>query len=71
MHDLLAQLGREIVRNVSTSEHLTREPGQRQFLVDARDICEVLSDDTAVSFDIGNSLHNCLQFESFDIQVPS
>ncbi|CAG7865212.1 unnamed protein product [Brassica rapa] len=47
MHDLLAQLGREIVRNVSTSEHLTREPGQRQFLVDARDICEVLSDDTA------------------------
>ncbi|KAL0714116.1 hypothetical protein Bca4012_021095 [Brassica carinata] len=47
MHDLLAQLGREVVRNVSTSEHLIREPGQRQFLVDARDICEVLSDDTA------------------------
>lgn len=35
MHDLLAQLGREIVRNVFTSEHLIREPGKRQFVVDA------------------------------------
>ncbi|KAG7583747.1 Toll/interleukin-1 receptor homology (TIR) domain superfamily [Arabidopsis suecica] len=42
MHNSLAQLGREIVRKQSV-----REPGQRQFLVDARDIFEVLADDTA------------------------
>jgi hypothetical protein len=42
MHDSLAQLGKEIVRKQSV-----REPGQRQFLVDARDISEVLADDTA------------------------
>ncbi|KAG7640800.1 Leucine-rich repeat 3 [Arabidopsis suecica] len=42
MHDSLAQLGREIVRKQSI-----QEPGQRQFLVDARDIFEVLADNTA------------------------
>ncbi|KAG7579061.1 Leucine-rich repeat 3 [Arabidopsis thaliana x Arabidopsis arenosa] len=42
MHDFLAKLGREIVRKQSV-----QEPGQRQFLVDARDIFEVLADDTA------------------------
>ncbi|VYS52345.1 unnamed protein product [Arabidopsis thaliana] len=42
MHDSLAQLGKEIVRKQSV-----RDPGQRQFLVDARDIFEVLADDTA------------------------
>ncbi|KAF8114966.1 hypothetical protein N665_0030s0015 [Sinapis alba] len=41
MHDLLARLGREIVRRQSPNE-----PGQRQFLVDDGDIREVLRDDT-------------------------
>ncbi|CAN7118975.1 unnamed protein product [Brassica rapa subsp. narinosa] len=41
MHDLLALLGREIVRKKSI-----HEPGQRQFLVDAGDICQVLRDGT-------------------------
>lgn len=45
MHNSLAQLGREIVR-----KQAVREPGEHQFLVDARDIFEVLADDTAVSF---------------------
>lgn len=44
MHNLLVQLGREIVRKQSIEE-----PGKRQYLVDARDICEVLTDNT-VSF---------------------
>ncbi|KAH0905163.1 hypothetical protein HID58_044666 [Brassica napus] len=43
MHDLLVQLGRDIVRKQSS------EPGQRQFLVDEREICEVLADDAAGS----------------------
>ncbi|XP_018438959.1 probable disease resistance protein RPP1 [Raphanus sativus] len=43
MHDLLVQLGRDIVRKQS------REPGQRQFLVDKRETCEVLADDAAGS----------------------
>ncbi|KAG7636172.1 putative TIR domain, AAA+ ATPase domain, P-loop containing nucleoside triphosphate hydrolase [Arabidopsis thaliana] len=42
MHDSLVQLGREIVRKQSV-----REPGQRQFIVDVRDIFQVLADDTA------------------------
>ncbi|KAL9292685.1 putative TIR domain, P-loop containing nucleoside triphosphate hydrolase [Arabidopsis thaliana] len=42
MHNLLEQLGKEIVRHEPRS---IREPGKRQFLVDARDICEVLTDD--------------------------
>ncbi|CDY72109.1 BnaCnng76010D, partial [Brassica napus] len=41
MHDLLALLGREIVR-----KQAPYEPGQRQFLVDDEDICKVLSDGT-------------------------
>ena len=44
MHSLLVQLGREIVRNQSV-----QEPGKRQFLVDAKEICEVLTTET-VSF---------------------
>lgn len=44
MHHLQQNLGREIVRNESTDE-----PGERRFLVDSRDICEVLEDNT-VSF---------------------
>uniref|UniRef100_A0A0D3BKV5 Uncharacterized protein n=1 Tax=Brassica oleracea var. oleracea TaxID=109376 RepID=A0A0D3BKV5_BRAOL len=41
MHDLLARLGREIVRKQSPNE-----PRQRQFLVDDGDIRQVLRDDT-------------------------
>lgn len=46
MHNLLVQLGREIVHSQSL-----HEPGQRQFLADAREICEVLTNET-VSFHI-------------------
>ena len=52
MHDLLARLGREIVRKQSPNE-----PGQRQFLVDDGDIRQVLRDDTLVSFHVGCSQH--------------
>ena len=48
MSTLLFQLGRQIVQKESISE-----PGKRQFLNDAIDIGEVLSDDKAVSFEIG------------------
>ncbi|KAL1219131.1 Disease resistance protein TAO1 [Cardamine amara subsp. amara] len=48
MHNLLVQLGREIVRKQSTDE-----PGKRQFLVDATDICEVLTDNTGSKSVIG------------------
>ncbi|XP_010491769.1 PREDICTED: probable disease resistance protein RPP1 [Camelina sativa] len=44
MHNLLVQLGRDIVRKQSV-----REPGQRLYLVDARDICEILTDDVEAS----------------------
>ncbi|CDY07346.1 BnaA07g24250D [Brassica napus] len=43
MHNLLVQLGRDIV--------CKKEPGKRQFLVDAREICQVLTNET-VSFHI-------------------
>ncbi|KAF2578490.1 hypothetical protein F2Q68_00006063 [Brassica cretica] len=42
MSKLLVQLGRQVVQNESVSE-----PGKRQFLNDASDIGEVLSDDKA------------------------
>ncbi|CAH8277395.1 unnamed protein product [Arabidopsis lyrata] len=45
MHNLLVQLGRDIVRHKPGHQSI-REPGKRQFLVDARDICEVLTDNT-------------------------
>ncbi|KAL1223838.1 Disease resistance protein TAO1 [Cardamine amara subsp. amara] len=48
MHNLLVQLGREIVRKQSTDD-----PGKRQFLVDATDICEVLTDNTGSKSVIG------------------
>ncbi|CDY66979.1 BnaCnng53000D [Brassica napus] len=53
MHDLLVQLGRDIVRKQST------EPGQRQFLVDKREIGEVLADDAAGSRSVisGNEIN--------------
>lgn len=44
MHSLLQQLGREIV-----CEQSINDPGKRQFLINTREICGVLSNDT-VSF---------------------
>ncbi|XP_019096906.1 PREDICTED: probable disease resistance protein RPP1 [Camelina sativa] len=49
---LLIQLGREIVRRKYGSKPSIRKPGKRQFLHDERDICEVLSDDTAGSSNV-------------------
>ena len=58
MSKLLVQLGRQIVQNESVSE-----PGKRQFLNDASDSGEVLSDDKAVSFEIAifhcSTLYEC------------
>ncbi|KAL9861625.1 putative TIR domain, AAA+ ATPase domain, P-loop containing nucleoside triphosphate hydrolase [Arabidopsis thaliana] len=51
MHNLLVQLGRETVRNQSISE-----PGKRQFLVDGREICEVLTSHTGSESVIGINL---------------
>ncbi|XP_023640580.1 probable disease resistance protein RPP1 isoform X3 [Capsella rubella] len=55
MHNLLVQLGRDIVRKQSV-----REPGQRLYLVDGREICEILTDDVGtnrrfigINFDFG------------------
>ncbi|KAL1198681.1 putative disease resistance protein RPP1 [Cardamine amara subsp. amara] len=48
MHNLLVQLGRDIVR-----KQCVREPGQRLFLVDAREIYEVLNDATGSKSVIG------------------
>ena len=56
MHDLLARLGREIVRKQSPNE-----PGRRQFLVDDGDICQVLRNDTIVSFHITPTLQFSLK----------
>ena len=52
MHKLLQQMGREIVKKESL-----KEPGKRQFLMDAKDISELLEDEDTVSF----SLVFCLQ----------
>ncbi|KAF2595432.1 hypothetical protein F2Q70_00044782, partial [Brassica cretica] len=51
MHNLLVQLGRDIVRSQSIYE-----PGKRQFLVDARDICEVLTNETGSGSLVGMDL---------------
>ncbi|CDY21141.1 BnaA01g33720D [Brassica napus] len=58
MHDLLVQLGRDIVRKQSS------EPGQRRFLVDERETCEVLADDAAGS---GNVIG--IMFSGGDVNV--
>ncbi|KAH0896234.1 hypothetical protein HID58_045802 [Brassica napus] len=58
MHDLLVQLGRDIVRKQSS------EPGQRRFLVDKRETCEVLADDAAGS---GNVIG--IKFDGDEINV--
>ncbi|EFH51777.1 predicted protein [Arabidopsis lyrata subsp. lyrata] len=52
MHNLLEQLGKEIVRHEPGHQSIC-DPGKRQLLVDARDICEVLTDDTGSSSVIG------------------
>ncbi|KAL1214950.1 Disease resistance protein TAO1 [Cardamine amara subsp. amara] len=51
MHNLLVQLGVDIVRKQSI-----HNPGKRQFLVDAKDICEVLTNDTGTKTLIGIDL---------------
>ncbi|CAN8267957.1 unnamed protein product [Cochlearia groenlandica] len=58
IHSLLVQLGKEIVRKESP-----RKLRKRQFLVDADDICELLSDCTSVRFSINLSLCIYLEFE--------
>ncbi|KAG7564064.1 Leucine-rich repeat 3 [Arabidopsis suecica] len=52
MHNLLEQLGKEIARHEPGHQSIC-DPGKRQLLVDARDICEVLTDDTGSSSVIG------------------
>ncbi|XP_023634081.1 probable disease resistance protein RPP1 isoform X2 [Capsella rubella] len=52
MHNPLVQLGRDIVRH-SPGNQSINEPWKHQFLVDARDICEVLYDNTGTSSVIG------------------
>ncbi|KAF3487474.1 hypothetical protein F2Q69_00055443 [Brassica cretica] len=42
MHTLLQQVGKEIVRKQS------HNPGKREFIVDSRDVCDVLSDEETV-----------------------
>ncbi|VYS56217.1 unnamed protein product [Arabidopsis thaliana] len=57
INSMLIQLGREIVlRKYGGSEPSIREPGKRQFLVDDRDACEVLTDDAGGKSVIGISL---------------
>ncbi|XP_023634084.1 probable disease resistance protein RPP1 [Capsella rubella] len=52
MHNLLVQLGREIVRHQHGLQSI-HEPWKRRFLVDAKDICEVLTDGTGSRSVIG------------------
>ncbi|EOA15277.1 hypothetical protein CARUB_v10028677mg [Capsella rubella] len=58
MHNLLVKLGRDLVR-----KQYVREPGQRLYLVDAREICEILTDDVGanrrligINFDSGTNV---------------
>ncbi|XP_010453999.1 PREDICTED: putative disease resistance protein At4g11170 [Camelina sativa] len=52
MHHLLRQMGREIVRRQSA-----HEPGKRQFLIDAQEIYDVLSDNTGTESVLGISFN--------------
>nr|VDD40086.1 unnamed protein product [Brassica oleracea] len=61
IHDLLARFGREIVRKQSIGE-----PGQRKFLVDAGDICQVLRNDTLGS---RNVIGIDLDFSKLDTEL--
>ncbi|KFK22095.1 hypothetical protein AALP_AAs73230U000200 [Arabis alpina] len=58
MHDLLARLGREIVR-----KQCIHDPGQRQILVDARDICKVLNNNTTTSGSLIGTVINFSEIE--------
>ncbi|VVB15008.1 unnamed protein product [Arabis nemorensis] len=51
MHCLLQQMGREIIR-----EQCIDQPGKRKFLVDAKEITEVLADETGTETVLGISL---------------
>ncbi|KAL1198686.1 Disease resistance protein TAO1 [Cardamine amara subsp. amara] len=62
MHKLLVQLGRDIVR-----KQCVREPGQRLFLVDPREICEVLNDATGSRSVIGIAFEICRVKENLHI----
>uniref|UniRef100_A0A1J3JX92 ADP-ribosyl cyclase/cyclic ADP-ribose hydrolase n=2 Tax=Noccaea caerulescens TaxID=107243 RepID=A0A1J3JX92_NOCCA len=50
MHSLVEEMGKEIVRAQSD------EPGEREFLTDSKDICDVLGDNTGTKKIIGISL---------------
>ncbi|XP_010494828.1 PREDICTED: disease resistance protein RPS6-like [Camelina sativa] len=50
MHSLLQEMGKEIVRAQSN------EPGEREFLMDSKDICDLLEDNTGTKKIIGISL---------------
>ncbi|XP_024013283.1 putative disease resistance protein At4g11170 isoform X2 [Eutrema salsugineum] len=62
MHSLLQQLGREVVR-----EQSLYEPGKRQFLMNAREICGVLSNNTVTETVLGMSVDMCDFDEDFYI----
>ncbi|KAF3489756.1 hypothetical protein F2Q69_00055442 [Brassica cretica] len=51
MHTLLQQLGKEIVRKQS------HNPGKREFIVDSRDVCDVLEDSVGTKRVLGISLN--------------
>ncbi|KAL1220490.1 Disease resistance protein RPS6 [Cardamine amara subsp. amara] len=50
MHSLLQEMGKEIVRKQSN------DPGEREFLVDAKDICDLLEDNTGTKKVLGIAL---------------
>lgn len=50
MHCLLQEMGKEIIRSQS------KEPGEREFLWDSKDICDVLEDNTGTKKVLGISL---------------
>ncbi|CAH8278073.1 unnamed protein product [Arabidopsis lyrata] len=50
MHSLLQEMGKEIVRSQSN------EPGEREFLMDAKDICDLLEDSTGTKKVLGITL---------------
>nr|VDD29716.1 unnamed protein product [Brassica oleracea] len=62
MHSLLRQLGTEVVREQSVNE-----PGKRQFLMSAREICGVLSNNTGKDSVLGLSVDMCDLNEEFYI----
>ncbi|KAL9311213.1 putative leucine-rich repeat domain superfamily [Arabidopsis thaliana] len=62
MHNLLVQLGREIVRNQSIYE-----PGKRQFLVDGKETGEVLTSHTGSESVIGINLEVYRIMDELDI----